>query len=92
VERWTARRESTLWWHLILRLGIDTADLAQLCPTITSFAAGSPQPQLLWPYARDRFNLNYGARWAYVGILAGSVVLSWVASALALRFVDHSKR
>jgi len=70
----------------------DTADLAQLCPTITSFAAGSPQPQLLWPYARDRFNLNYGARWAYVGILAGSVVLSWVASALALRFVDHSKR
>eukprot|EP00667_Euglena_gracilis_P006587 EG_transcript_6642 len=63
------------------------------CSTITvKEATGETMVISLWQFVRDTFNLSYGDRWMYIGLVAMFVVLTHLCTGLTLSFVNHAKR
>eukprot|EP00667_Euglena_gracilis_P008031 EG_transcript_8125 len=63
------------------------------CPTFVQQSVdGSSNVVPVWVYVRDVFNLDYGDRWMYIGILVLCIFLTRFFCGLALSFVNHAKR
>eukprot|EP00668_Euglena_longa_P010682 GGOE01012939.1.p1 GENE.GGOE01012939.1~~GGOE01012939.1.p1 ORF type:complete len:1397 (-),score=415.61 GGOE01012939.1:676-4659(-) len=66
--------------------------LTKPCPMMNVGTLGEVKMQSVWDYAENRFNLDYGDRWMYVGIIIATITIIHLVSLLALQFVNHEKR
>eukprot|EP00668_Euglena_longa_P020059 GGOE01024953.1.p1 GENE.GGOE01024953.1~~GGOE01024953.1.p1 ORF type:complete len:1437 (+),score=454.40 GGOE01024953.1:1098-5408(+) len=62
------------------------------CPTFTANTNGVPKTVAVWPFVRDNWDLEYGMRWWYIGVLVLFCFAARVGSGLALAFINHDKR
>jgi len=63
------------------------------CPAISvTNTNGVTSMVAVWVYVRDYFDLVYGARWMYIGILVAFLAMIRIASGLTLQYVNHAKR
>eukprot|EP00668_Euglena_longa_P040734 GGOE01053630.1.p1 GENE.GGOE01053630.1~~GGOE01053630.1.p1 ORF type:complete len:1449 (-),score=538.86 GGOE01053630.1:362-4525(-) len=63
------------------------------CPSFSQEdSSGKATVTAVWVYVRDSFNLVYGDRWMYIGLLVMFVVLARILTGLTLMFVNHAKR